>query len=83
MDLINQRLLRRRFPLFVNIVKHYSQRIKNIYKNKIRHIPDKHHDFFFKFLKINLGRRTSYYNLYRDIKISVNNLRLIDKRRKN
>src|SRR6266566_2503925 len=33
--------------------------------------------FLFKFLRINLGKGTLYYNLYRDIKVNVNRPRLI------
>ncbi|SRR6266699_1673894 len=33
--------------------------------------------FFFRFLEINFGGGTSYYDLYRDIKISTYSLRLI------
>ncbi len=30
MDFTSQRLLRERFPLFINTIKHHSQHIKNI-----------------------------------------------------
>ncbi len=37
--------------------------------------------FLFKFLKINLGKRTLYYDLYCNIKTNVNSLRLMIKLR--
>ncbi len=82
MDFASQKLFKRRFLLFTNTIRYRGQRIKNIYEVKLTYIKQTP-QFLFKFLKINLGKRTSYYNLYRNIKASVNILRLIDKYRGN
>ncbi len=61
--------LRIQLNIIINISTNIT-RLNSIYiKQTLR--------FFFKFLKINFGKRTLYYNPYRNIKTNVNNPRLI------
>ena len=72
MNFANQKLLRGRFPLFTNTIRHRGQHIQIIFKAKIHVRQTDATIFLFKFLRINLEEGTSCHNLYRDMKTNAN-----------
>ncbi len=76
------RNFRRFFPMFTNAIRYCGQRINKYFiKSRLAYTKQTLR-FLFRFLGINFGRGISCYDLYRGIKASADDFRLIAKPRK-
>ena len=71
------------FLIFTDTIRHCSQHINKYFTKSSSTYIKQTPRFLFRFLKINLKRKTSYHDLYRDIRVNANSPRLMTKPREN